>query len=173
MEFKHVENVATAIDEIISNSFYVLKCKNVNDIIPYLAERNLKWFGGNYIKPNDTICLGSGRELYVAVCCENDVRLLNTDKDSEVVFIIDEPKITINDKAYTDEDKAIECIRNFFHPFPSIGDTIFWVSAGGVVKKDTFRDNVFCKRIKELGNYYKTAEEAKIIADKLKEVFKK
>ena len=43
------------------------------------------------------------------------------------------------------ENKAIECIRNFFHPFPSVGDTIFWVSAGGIVKKDTFRDNVFCK----------------------------
>ena len=68
---------------------------------------------------------------------------------------------------YTDED---ECI---FHPFPSVEDTIFWVSAGGIVKKDTFRDNVFCKRIKELGNYYKTEEEAKIIADKLKEIFRK
>ena len=58
-------------------------------------------------------------------------------------IIEEEDVLTINDKVYI--DKAIECIRNFFHPFPSVGDTIFWVSAGGIVKKDTFRDNVFCK----------------------------
>ena len=46
-------------------------------------------------------------------------------------------------------------LLNFFHPFPSVGDTVFWVSAGGIVKKDTFRDNVFCK----------TKEEAKIKGD--------
>ena len=74
---------------------------------------------------------------------------------------------------YLRNTDTAECIRNFFHPFTSVGDTIFWVSAGGTVKKDTFRDNVFCKRIKELGNCYKTKEEAKIIADKLKEIFRK
>ena len=64
---------------------------------------------------------------------------------------------------YLRNTDTAECIRNFFHPFPSVGDTIFWVSAGGTVEKDIFRDKVFCK----------TKEEAKIIADKLKEIFRK
>lgn len=175
MEFKRVKNVATAINEIISNSFYVLKTDDFSYLVPALADRGLKWWtNGRCIAPDDKYDCYNG-PAYVWI--DNGVVSVSSKIDGasfwKVILYDKDDVITINDKVYTDEDKAIECVKNFFHPFPSVGDTIFWVSAGGTVEKDIFRDNVFCKRIKELGNYYKTEEEAKIIADKLKEIFKK
>jgi hypothetical protein len=81
--------------------------------------------------------------------------------------------IAINGNAFTDEDKAIECVKKFFHPFPSFGDTIFWVTSGGRVRKGEFLDNNFFKSLKNIGNYYKTSKEAEDMAEKMKELFKK
>ena len=173
MELEYLRNTDTAVDKIINDNRYALKTFNVYNVLPHLVGKGLRWFNGKDIRYDDELHVNYDNGLYVVIDNRRTVHLFNSVDPDVIRGIIIEDVLTINDKVYTDEDKAIECIRNFFHPFPSVGDTIFWVSAGGIVKKDTFRDNVFCKRIKELGNYYKTKEEAKIIADKVKEIFKK
>ena len=163
MELEYLRSVSTAVDKIINDNRYALKTFNVYNVLPHLVGKGLRWFSGKDIRYDDELRVNYDNGLYVVIDNRRTVHLFNSVDPDVIRGIIiaeeEEDVLTINDKVYTDEDKAIECIRNFFHPFPSVGDTIFWVSAGGIVKKDIFRE--FIK--------YLVADEDEELKEKYKE----
>ena len=74
---------------------------------------------------------------------------------------------------YSEEVGAIEAIKKWYHQWPQNGDIYYYITSHGNVFTNKFNGENHGKVLREIGNFFKTEEEAKKAVERVKAALKK
>jgi hypothetical protein len=81
--------------------------------------------------------------------------------------------VNIDNTVYTDENKAINAVKEVFHPWPADYDIYYYIDEDGKVEEFRFNIISTCDRkLMSIGNFYKTKEEAELALERVLKAYK-